>query len=488
VPRYELNRVGHAASRRWIVEASPGVPDLGLRDLSDAEKLCALYRKAEAIRSWAETVLEGPMLTLVAAVTDDHGVQRLLESVEQDFRLLAPPVAGARRWAGKTAVSDDAAESPEQSLLESVNLLSHLQEFCLGSGSWEPVDHDGIGNIRSLKAGFVREWSPPEAGVDSLVSSRLQLVLSGAHGGGRASGPIAVHARLVKLAPAAVKDLTDLLERSGAGGVDARGIGRAVIASGDAAAAAAHREFIDAVEMMQDLASTGATATTAHWAATAERLQRCWRRWKERCLCHATLSREGRQSKGKMLQRHIANVVQYAILADGNAERPLVGQAVRCLHLLACRIRNGIKAVAPGAAAKAKTLDASHAKEVMQLHRELLDPATLAKWQEGLGADAAVCGRVIRALDRDGGQPKPWFLRDKREAVERAKILTRSSHRGRSEQFAGLLIRMQEVGLAVEVPWGYILGTDKHLPRLANGEIDYTSRQWLVNPLGVLLR
>ena len=222
------------------------------------------------------------------------------------------------------------------------------------------------------------------------------------------------------------------------------------------------------------------------WPQYGRRLQDAAAAWSRDCLPYLKLSRQSRQSKRKVLQRAVANVLQYAYLIDGTATAAILGRIILTLYLAVSRIRSGLNAINPVLTKRALVSAGDKKRHFRQWDGLLVAPELLRDWRHRLGDAADACGRLIAAVSGDDGQSEPWLIHEKIPALRKARVVTRSG-RGAVEQVTDLLVRMQAVGLAFEVPMEFIKGNTL-APKKHAGGLLHTGRKWLVNPLGHLLR
>jgi hypothetical protein len=134
--------------------------------------------------------------------------------------------------------------------------------------------------------------------------------------------------------------------------------------------------------------------------------------------------------------------------------------------------------------------EAQPSEEVTALVREfsrlVVDDAVERKWRSQLEGQAKRAGMAIRAItEREGGQERPWKQGDKRSLLLSAGVLAGDKKRTPAKQFESLFYAMQQVGLAVQIPWDFLDG--KKLARKHNGKKLHAGEYWLINPLGSVL-
>lgn len=123
---------------------------------------------------------------------------------------------------------------------------------------------------------------------------------------------------------------------------------------------------------------------------------------------------------------------------------------------------------------------------VREFSRLVVDDAVERKWRSQLEGQAKRAGVAIRAIaEREGGQERPWKQGDKRSLLLSAGVLAGDKKRTPAKQFESLFYAMQQVGLAVQIPWDFLDG--KKLARKHSGKKLHAGENWRVNPLGGIL-
>ena len=102
----------------------------------------------------------------------------------------------------------------------------------------------------------------------------------------------------------------------------------------------------------------------------------------------------------------------------------------------------------------------------------VIDPRLSELWHSRFGEKAKQISTLVSTITtkQEADTSKIWKVRDHVEALEKAGVLTRNGIRGKKDQLQQLLYAMQEVGLAAQVPWGYISESESEGGRERGGE------------------
>ena len=484
MPRYASNRPGYSRPRRLVANEARELLDLPQRDISDPASFKSLYAHACTLGDWLDQLSEPMLLSVLATTTGPDELGLLLTEIDNHYRQLAPTLKPERQRSSPRP--GNAADENTIAISEALNLVAQLREFNLGNTEWVPEPTAALTNSGCVPFQSVLEWSPPNEHVDAYVRNALERSINFGREKLKHKGLEQECGRMHSLASAAAKDLISQVRRRGEGGLNIAAVGRAVSASKSAVIQQAHDDFVHALADLETLFGADNSLARMLWPQYGRRLQDAAAAWSRDCLPYLKLSRQSRQSKRKVLQRAVANVLQYAYLIDGTATAAILGRIILTLYLAVSRIRSALHAINPVLTKKASVSARDKKRHFRQWEGLLVAPELLQDWRHRLGDAADACGRLIDAISRDGDPSEPWLIHEKLPALRKARVVTRGG-RGEVEQVADLLVRMQAVGLAFAVPMAFIKGTVA-VPTKHGGGMLHTGRKWLVNPLGRLLR
>jgi hypothetical protein len=207
--------------------------------------------------------------------------------------------------------------------------------------------------------------------------------------------------------------------------------------------------------------------------------------------------RETKQWKGKQLRRDVAFLRQYGLLMRATAQRHRMLVRLDALVALVREIGN----------CAAKLLDAPESAcpaSIAKLFRvELVEPEWRERWMalpEGLQENAQkAIGLVMKKSQRT-----PWMVGQFMDAFLRAQLVGGKNLGSKMRRIVDeVLMPMQAVGLAAQVPWDDLFSGPKEMPAtklvpfgtdaitpalpaiMKNG---YRGKKWVVNPFGARLR
>jgi len=484
MPRYASNRPEYSRSRRLVANEARELLDLPQRDISDPARFKLLYAHACTLGDWLDQLSEPMLLSVLATTTGPDELGLLLTEIDNQYRQLAPTLKPRRLRSEPRPgnVTDDNTVA----ISDALNLVAYLREFNLGNTEWVPESTAAWTASAPEPIESVLEWSPPNEHVDAYVREALDRAIAFEREKLKHKSLQQECSRMHSLATAAAKDLISQVRRRGGGGLNIAAIGRAVSKSKSAAIQRTHDDFVHALADLETLFGADNSLARMLWPQYGRRLQDAAAACSRDCLPYLNISRQSRQSKRKVLQRAVANVLQYAYLIDGTSTATNLGRIILTLYVAASRIRSGLNAINPVLTKKASVSARDKKRHFRQWEGLLVAPELLQDWRHRLGDAADACGRLIDAVSRDGALGEPWLIHEKLPALRKARVVTRGG-RGEVEQVADLLVRMQAVGLAFAVPMAFIKGTVA-VPTKYGGGMLHTGRKWLVNPLGRLLR
>ena len=443
-----------------------------------------LFDLGRALEAWARYFETPAVIALGAASVTRDSLQRLLTRIAAECGELEPASPSSTHNGG----ADDAAVA--RKLENYAAVLEHLSEFVCGTKQWFPA-------YPLAKDDEQAEWDyeiePPDIETEAFVLRFVDKAVR--HAEKEAAGDLTqvMHQRLAELASMAVRRLIDAMklpyDQKGAGGLDLAGVENAVRALPDNEhATTIHTEMRAAIDELAALAEAPdpGMSSVQQWSACTARLVACWTDWAGTCAKLATTVRVTRQAKKEILRRHVACIKQYADLMSGNEAQFRFIMTVLCLNLIGGEITVLLVKLDRECAKR----EAQPSEEVTAMVREfsrlVVDETVERKWRSQLEGQAKRAGVAIRAItEREGGQERPWKQGDKRSLLLSAGVLAGDKKRTPAKQFESLFYAMQQVGLAVQIPWDFLDG--KKLARKHNGKKLHAGEYWLVNPLGGVL-
>ena len=443
-----------------------------------------LFDLGRALEAWARQFEDPAVVALGAASVTRDSLHRLLARIAAECGELEPASPSSTH----NGDADDAAVA--RKLENYAAVLEHLSEFVCGTKQWFPA-------YPLAKDGEEAEWdceiAPPDIETEAFVLRFVEKAVRQAEKEAAGDLTQVLHQRLAELASMAARRLIEAMnlpyERKGAGGLDLAGVGDAVRARPRNTQATAIHAKMSAVlgelAVLAEASDPGASSGQ-QWSACAERLVACWGDWAATCAKLATTVRVTRQSKKEILRRHVACIKQYADLMTGNDAPLTFMKTVLCLNLIGGEITVLLVKLDRECAKR----EAQPSEEVTAMVREfsrlVVDDAVERKWRSQLEGQAKRTGVAIRAItEREGGQERPWKQGDKRSLLLSAGVLAGDKKRTPAKQFESLFYAMQQVGLAVQIPWDFLDG--KKLARKHNGKKLHAGEYWLINPLGSVL-
>ena len=502
MPRYEGSQLGYRVSARTLLQHPERFLHVPKRDLSDKARLRQLSRFCESLEKWAQRFTpSAAVLAHSAALISDEGIETFLDHVNRQLNTLAPIRAASSRI-------EETAEKKPRSLggksgldrvEELLNVLMHLSEYVVGTFGWEPNVVNTVGGTTETAA-WHRSWQAPDDAVVTFVAEQI-IELREIE---RLDVPPAkiriMHSRLSSLARQVVRDFIKRLNRTDEH-VGLKNIKRLLGANGDPDAAKAFRDFAAAVGRIAAVASerSGSPLYSTQWQGAVVRLLETHGEYSSKCLPLlrlAGLTRVGLQKKREQLAGWVALVAQYLFLVRGNGQRARFAALCEGVRLATHEIRTQLLELPKHAFSPDMQKDIDNT--VASFDQLVIDPSLSDLWHSRLGGKAKkISSLVCTITEAQGGTSKTWTLGDHVSSLRASGVLTRqmtdpsrgrNPKRGPTEQLQQLLYAMQEVGLAVQVPWGYISGEEGSLRR--NSKEGLLSRRglgWCVSPLGASL-
>lgn len=488
MPRYPENSPDYVAHKKAIAERAEMV---GLwrtnRDFHDPKRRSELYAAAQGILDFASRSEDLAVLTAMIAILPCNSMELVMLAVEDVLTPLAPRLRGR-----PIEFVNDEDRRKVFALSDAIDALPSLREHYCGTSTMSPsvtgaVDQDGVPEA----SGDVEpEWIPPDEATPEILRTMLPVVL-----GHKEAAGILVTAReganrMAILAEAAIRELLASLSRDGRGGLSMPEIGRRVAAQEgkqSEGVKAVHERLVQEVGSLQDALLRGLAQVPDMLIIDVESLEQAAEAWCQECLPLLGVARHTLESKRKVLRGAVANVVQYAHLIRGSISLPGFLGARWGLRVVAQTIMQKLESLDPkvrdAAASRAKFRE--HVADKLELATGI--ETVVTAWRKRLGPDAAVCGRLAGLVCKNSGNQRPWRLRDHIVSLTRAKILDGKTLTSRQRQMMRLLGRMQQVGIAFQVPWDYVHGRRRAPPQRPDGNINPTGSKWVLNPLAKLL-
>jgi hypothetical protein len=188
----------------------------------------------------------------------------------------------------------------------------------------------------------------------------------------------------------------------------------------------------------------------------------------------------------------LAVVAQYGFLASSNGRLFRYLELVDAIGTYAYHLRQDAAALLDGPSIM--TIDGSQETAVVrELNRRVVEPQVLAHKLKVLGKDAPRLGAMITAIVTDEPlQEKPWDRGDKVRVLSEARLIAAHGGEKRSKLDAvtTALVRLQQVGLAAQVPFDYLLSKQDALPKRRRRDATVFAHDglpWIVSPLGAVL-
>lgn len=460
------------------------------RDFSDPARLQGLSWLCDAIMEWCIRCGDSDAeLLMIGSAVSHESFGRLFEHLEAELLKAAPPrtspPCSAAGGGQPIYGSLDRRETLLHDLDVHVNLLRLLGQCVAGHFGLEPTDYE---NPWGSPAGTPWEltWEPADQEVFNFVHNYLADV-ERLHDKDLTPRHLRqAHERIASLARHAAQDLRNEL-RDPKAAIGLRTAKNAAAAKGDTRALAACTVFTTALRragtvLRQDI-KWGSPHDHRTWKQIATAVRQAQRQYREDSLSLVARNRSDRQWRRGQLQRRLAIVGQYGFLVVGNSWRLEVSKTIKGLYQIAATIKELLGKLLGPLPEPRDELE--FRAEVERLTVLATDTELVGEWRGVLGDDAGRCGALVEAIvTAPGGQSQPWHLKDKLKLLREKGVLDRKDQRGKLDQFTQLLYRMQEVGLAVQVPWDFVVGLST---KASARRLDHKGERWLVNPLGILL-
>ena len=220
------------------------------------------------------------------------------------------------------------------------------------------------------------------------------------------------------------------------------------------------------------------------------------RKYVEQCLPLIEKKRGSLQARRKKVARRFAIVAQYAFLASSNGRFRRFAELVAAVEVFSLRLQEDVGGLLGAISAKRRASDEQLQEVVQNMNAMVVERQVLKRWQDAFTSAASkrgatyygdVIGVIVRSEKTQG---TPWERGDVLPALSRAGLVTAKAQRKKMDTVTDLCFAMQQVGLAVQVPFEYLLG-EADSPPVRKGKsqsaLAHDGLPWLVNPLGAVL-
>ena len=517
-------RIDGSVDKKGAIENAR--PDLEApRGIHDANLLRELVLFANGLRTWAAQFDASSPATLLAANMISHrSIDACMSYIGDALIRLDPFVStdsaaphgeqqqprhtGDTTTDGQTPLESAATaerREKEQNLIKTLNYFHLLQEHVAGhlrSVPDIPYPYDDIPD----KVEMYESWEPSDDETAYVVRNRYPPMANDRYMTRSRSDVQRTHDRLAVLGRHCVEDF---IERMASGEL-AEGFTRmretvAAAPSGarNAKAKKSLKQFEILTRRLRDLVPDelpgdptpfGKPHQEFFAANLIEKFITAGRAYMEDCLPLLGLPRGSLQKKREAVLRRIAVVAQYAFLASSNGLYPRFAQLLAAVEEYARHLQEDASSLLDAPIASA--VNVAHSEEVIRdLNRLSVEPRVLGRLRAMLGDATRRIGKIIAAIVTDDPvQATPWDRGDKVPLLSKAGLIAAKSklkvNRSKLDALTTDLVRMQQVGLAVQVPLDYLLSENKSLPkRKTKDDARFASAglPWIVNPLGALL-
>jgi hypothetical protein len=502
-------RLAGAIDRTAAVEAA--LPDIeAVRAIGDAENLNRLVALAEALATWASQFSSDSPATLLAAnVIGVHGIDACMQFIGDNLLRIAPFIDGgtARRpkrvQAKEAGVACKAYSAAEQRLMETLNLFRFLQDHVAGHLRREPdmpypYDHDPD------TVPWIESWQPADDETAAIVYARFRELSKPTEAARRWAAIQSTHDRIAMLGRQSLREFHS--EMNSDKWPESFPRMSAVVASArpgkrTAKARAALQKLETCTHRLLDLVPEhepngpqpfGSPHQEFFASKPIGKFILAGQRYLNDCLPLLNLGRGSLQAKRKAVLRRIALVAQYSFLASSNGRLYRYLELVDAVGTYAYHLHRDAQAILdmPSIA----RIDGSREAEVVDtLNRLVIEPKVLMHKRAALGDDAPRLGAMIAAIVADDPlQEKSWERGDKVRVLSKAGVIATSggAKRSKLDALTTALVRLQQVGLAVQVPFDYLLSKQDALPKRRRRDstaFAHDGLPWIVNPLGAVL-
>lgn len=497
------------------------------RAIEDDARLRELLNFGQALAAWAAQFdPRSPATLLAAGATGPHGIDALLAFIDDTLLRSAPyaarhaggrPLAagdheaeGARasvRTSGNENATATAWAERRQQLFRTLNTFRFLREHVAGnlrtepelsypydespddvpwSWTWEPADDETTVVAQSWFSQFLKHG----------------ILQRGVADAQRIHDRVARHGRL---------ELFHLVERmqsdeceEGFPRMRAR-LGMMQTGKKKARAKAALRKFERLTLALKDLIPEPASGDPQPFGRPhqeflavplTDQVVAAGRDYIAACLPLLGQAKGSLQARRKKVSRWLSVVTQYVFLASSNGRFRRFAELVAAVDVFARYLQEDV----------AELLDATSAGErpggdelqamVHRMNLMVVEPQVLSRWaaaceRAGGRGGAPFYGKCISAIvDSEGRQAKPWGRGDVLPALSRAGLVTAKAQRKKIDAVTDVCVVMQQVGLAIQVPFDHLLAEGSPPPtrkRKGHMVFPHDGLPWIVNPLGTAL-
>lgn len=216
----------------------------------------------------------------------------------------------------------------------------------------------------------------------------------------------------------------------------------------------------------------------------------------EQCLLLAEKRRGSLQARRKKAARWFAIVAQYAFLASSNGRFRRFAELIAAVEVLSLRLQEDVAGLLEASKAKRRASEEELQGDVRMMNAMIVESQVLKRWRaaferEGSKRKARYYGRVIKSIvESENKQTAPWERGDVLPALSREGLITAKSRRKKIDAVTDACFLMQQVGLAVQIPFDYLLGDASPPPRRrgqSQPAIAHDGEPWIVNPLGAVM-
>ena len=502
MPRYESSKLGYRVPARALLHDPERYLYVSERDLSDKARLQQLFTFCGSLEQWAlrfprSTAMPSrAMIAHSAALTSDAGIEKFLDHVNQQLKSFAP-FRAASSHIGERAKKEPRPLGGKSGLGRVevlLNVLMHLSEYVVGTFEWEPSAVN-TGGFPAETAEWHRCWQPPD---DEVVIFMREHICELRKIERECATPMnirKVQDRLSSLARQVVRDFTKRMTRTDEP-VGFKHIKRLPGASGSPDIAKAFHDFAAAVKKIAVVVSerTGPSPYLRQWQEALLHLLEMQEMYSDKCLqlLRPRMTRVGLQKKREQLRGWIAIVAQYLFLVRGNGRCIRFAALCTGVSVATYEIRSELMKLREHSFPADRQEDIDGAAALFD--QLVIDPRLSELWHSRFGEKAKQISTLVSTITtkQEADTSKIWKVRDHVEALEKAGVLTRNGIRGKKDQLQQLLYAMQEVGLAAQVPWGYISESESEEEKnlRLNSKEGLLSRRglgWIVSPLGASL-
>lgn len=523
------------------------------RAFKDPQQLRELLSLADGLCDWTQQFDVGsPATVLAASMIGVHSVDACMQFIGDALLQIAPYAGAGEVWQQADMAAEKRNAAAE--LTEILNDFRFLQEYLAGNRRSQPEYPyicDYICDELPDDVTVCESWEPADEETEILVAARYrELGKDSADGTILARGRDLetvqrIHDRIGTLSLEVAENfIRTMADDDGIAGFPSVSRAINVLPAGHKHKTKATLALEEFQVLCRDLgglltsANVGPQGESRHpfgrpheefrVADVMEKIVAAGRKYSESCLPLLKPSGQSTEKWRRTLQkrrraflRRLAFVSQYAFLASGNGRYRWFAEILHALGLVALLVKRhtetllaAVDSTQPAVLSSRQQLPRLLANRqpekhrlVGDLNRLIIEPREKQRLEDALGSRAAQHGGIIAAIvAEDPLQDKPWIVSKKTGVVERAGLLVKnkknksesnkseSNERAGKDALASRLCEMQLVGLAVQVPWEFLLEPTGKLPRRKTAQgfgqgLSFApdGLPWVVNPLGSVL-